>query len=387
MSVLNEFARLLNTKIINLEPNGNPFFYQLNYASGRYVMSEEITNQTVDKFVTFSKREIERQMGMAESDLANPDMAESDITTPDKFNKFKHFNDEFKKNLEKLKMKKNDSISIPLHFVALFFRQHILAINPEKPHSFYITTPDIFTSVPITRHNILILLNTKVSGVVTLHPTSIAFEKPKFSKELLEVLNLYKEDIEAKHLIGNKPVIDTLSNLMKKVSTPVHEARDKKMSKKNFRSQSIPNPTLVYEARDKNKSKKNHPNPQIGLLNQRTSRNIRADGMFSFNQQQRNAAAIRNLKPDLKPDSKPKSRSNSIEVHPNNVEIIHNLGTNENPIVVKEENITHYHKRPNHGPNRNLMSNRMSRIKSRLSKHKPRFKSRPKSRPKSVENL
>lgn len=359
MSVLDEFAQLLNTKIIKLEPNGNPFFYALNHASGRYVLSEKVTDETVDKFVTFSEDEIKRQMKMAESDLANPDMAESDITTPDKFNKFKHFNDEFKKNLEKLKMKKNDSISIPLHFVALFFKQHILAINTEKPHSFYITTPDKFTSVPITKDNILIILNTNVSGVVTLHPTSIAFEKPKFSKKLLEVLNHYKEDIEAKHLLGNKSVIDTLSNLIHKVSNPtlVYEARDKNKSKKNFRSQSIP------------------PNPQIGLRNQRTSRNLRAHGMFSFNQQQRNAASIRNLKP------------NSIEVHPNNVEMVHHLGTNENPIVVNEENITYYYNRPNRGPPRGFMSNVMKRIKRRLSKHKPRFKPRPKSRSKRVEYI
>jgi len=341
MSVLNEFARLLNTKIIKLKPEGNPFFYPLNYASGHYVMSEKVTDQTVDKFVSFSKREIERQMGMAESDLANPDKAKTDITTLDKFNQFKHFNDEFKKNLEKLKMKKVDSISIPLHFVALFFKQHILAINPEEPHSFYITTPDILTSVPITKNNILILLNTKVSGVVPLHPTSIAFEKPKFSEKLLEVLNVYKEDIEAKHSLGKKPVIDTLSNLIDKMS-----------------------------------------NPQNGLNNQRSGSNITSHGPYIFNERRRKIASRRNSRPK----SKPNSRSKSIEVPPNHVEIVHNLGTNENPIVVNEKNITYYYNRPNHGPNRNLMSNRMSRIKSRI-RSKSRPKSRPKSKSKRVENL
>jgi hypothetical protein len=70
--------------------------------------------------------------------------------------------------------------------------------------------------------------------------------------------------------------------------------------------------------------------------------------MFSFNQQQRNAAAIRNSKPisnEVPPNhveivDNLGTNENPFEVPPNNVEIVDNLGTNENPI----ENNTNYYK-------------------------------------------
>ncbi len=291
MSVLDHFVKVLNTKIIKLEPKG--IFYALEYASGTRNLTKKKIDKKIEDFCKFGREDITMTRTIIQSgtyDEGSNERLSKQLL-------------KFEKDIDRLEKDKNDpNVSIPLTLFALFEEKHILVVNPNEPNRFYIITPYTLENENITESNIIILLNASTNRVVSFDPTIPESEyrvldKPEIPDKLFKILNDYKKDTEKKERLNyskkDREKIFFLQGKPELISYKLSELMDKVLG---------------------------NSDPQKGLNNQRTWENLTANGKYSFSNQQRSitSRSRRYSRLPVPP------RSNSIEVDPRNVEIVYN---------------------------------------------------------------
>ncbi len=311
MSVLNDFAKLLKTKIIITTPLVKSFFYSLEYASKTRDITEEKIHKTIDQYCEFSRKEIS--------------IAKSHPLLPYELKTIARF----EKELDRLTLDHTAKTSLSLISFSLFKQKHILLIDPNKPFHFSLASP--YPPTKIDKHNILICFKSTLSGVILL-------ENPKIPDDFVKALNDYKDYTNTKSSYYYSKMSSSPEKFLRgtSVSGRLSELIDAFSLKESFHSIQPKHLSI----------KKNHSNDAThenknSLTNQSRWRNITANGPFSFNAQKRRISSRRYSKPPkFKPFEYEQASEDPIELDPNNVTIEYNLGTEENPIEIDPKNVT-----------------------------------------------